>query len=292
MINYLFIALFSIGCLASIDNKSVNPKYKIHDLYGLFEDYSQVGNDVLVKSFVYEDSNWGGIYKHLKNDQKIDLIEFYKMQELGQRVFRAKASDQENSQGSAFYVGGRYILTNHHVYSPTYRKNLSCGTFSITTNSSLENVELYCNKVVRCNEDLDYCLIEMKDKVKKKFLSSEVIKTWSITSLKTINLAKEVEFGSDVITRVIGNPQFRGIHTSKGIGLRKYQGKFMFFAPVFSGNSGGPLLNDDGKLIGVVRSQSPKLLSESSYNFAIPINSILLDLKNNVSKEITNQLFK
>ena len=206
------------------------------------------------------------------------------MQDLGQRVFRTQSSDYENAQGSSFYVGGRLVLTNYHVYSPDYRSyKMGCGNFAITTNSSLEGVKLYCEEVIRCNRELDYCLIKIRDKVKKKFLSGEEIKRWSLTSLEALPIASKAQLGPKVITRAIGNPQFKGIHASKGLGASQYKSRILFYAPVFGGNSGGPLLNENGEVFGVVRSQSPNLISDQSYNFAIPINLIWNDLKENIS---------
>lgn len=278
----IFLGLFS--ALSFAQSKSINPKYRVHDLYDLFNDYQSSGSNVSVKTFSYRKGGLNSGYFHKKDGAKIDLGEFEMMQDLGQRVFRTHASDHENAQGSSFYVGGRLVLTNYHVYSPDYRSyKMGCGKFAITTNSSLEGVKLYCEEVIRCNKELDYCLIKIKDKVKKKFLSSEVIKRWSLTSLEALPIATKAQLGPKVITRAIGNPQFKGIHASKGIGASRYKSRILFYAPVFGGNSGGPLLNEDGEVFGVVRSQSPDLLSDQSYNFAIPVNLIWKDLKENVS---------
>jgi hypothetical protein len=278
----LLLGLVSTVIFAHV--KSINPKYRLHDLYDLFNDYNSVGKKVSVKTFSYRKGGFNSGYFHKKDGAKIDLGEFQMMQDLGQRVFRTHASDHENAQGSSFYVGGRLVLTNYHVYSPDYRSyKMGCGNFAITTNSSLEGVKLYCEEVIRCNKELDYCLIKIKDKVKKKFLSSEVIKRWSLTSLEPLPIASKQVLGPKVITRAIGNPQFEGIHASKGIGASRYKSRILFYAPVFGGNSGGPLLNEAGEVFGVVKSQSPDLLSDQSYNFAIPINLIWNDLKENVS---------
>lgn len=278
------LALVSFCAFSGV--KSINPKHRIQDLYHMFDDYSVQGTEVLVKTLTYKKG-----YRVKNNAMKVPSQEFNKMQALAQRVFRTKASDAENAQGSSFYVGGRLLLTNFHVYSPNYRENRSCGSFAIITNSSLDKVTLSCEKVLRCNKELDYCLVRMKDKVKKKLFSGKVIKRWSLTQLEPLKFSRAVDIGPDVVTRVIGNPQFSGIHTSKGKGLYPYmKTKLRFYAPVFQGNSGGPLMNEAGEVVGVVRSQTEVLHGKDAHNFGIPMEKIWDDLVANVSKEVLSKI--
>jgi hypothetical protein len=289
---FTLILSILITSLASsyASHKSIAPQFRIHDLYALFSEYTHSGADVDVMTLEYNSKY--DRYSHKKKTLKVPLSEFEIMQKIGQRVFKTNASDVENAQGSSFYVGGRLVLTNYHVFSPSFSSYLNCGSFSIVTNSSLEHKTLSCRKVIRCNRKLDYCLIDMQDKVKKKFFSRQVVKRWSLTSLEPLNFRATPNLGPQIVTRVIGNPQFKGIHTSKGFNIRYYapNKRYIFYAPVFGGNSGGPLLNDAGEVIGIVAAQSPKIFGVDAYNLAVPMDMIWEDLKENISKKFLDQI--
>ena len=81
-----------------------------------------------------------------------------------------------------------------------------------------------------------------------------------------------------------------GLHASTGLGLDYRQGLYLFYAPVFGGNSGGPLFDDQGHVIGVVRSQSKDLYGLDSYNVAISIDRIYQELLYRVDDQVLSQL--
>ena len=89
----------------------------------------------------------------------------------------------------------------------------------------------------------------------------------------------------------IGNSMGYGIHASMGRGLFTMPPHYYkFYAPIFNGNSGGPIFTDDDKVIGLVRAQSKEIYSANAFNVAVPINLIINQLKEKLPKEIFDQL--
>jgi V8-like Glu-specific endopeptidase len=206
---------------------------------------------------------------------------------LSQSVFRAYPGDT-GGHGTAFYVGGNLILTNQHVLSPKRTNTKECKSFSIRLNDKQKGKTLKCEKVHYCSRSLDFCLIEMKDHKRGYSLKKE-------TPLK---LLKNNKYDEKMRTMVIGNPIGYGIHSSTGIGtvaqgpVSKFLNQFHFYAPLYGGNSGGPIIDDQDNVIGIASMQSVDLESEKAYNVGLPMETVLyvLEEKLKLSPEILNQL--
>ena len=165
--------------------------------------------------------------------------------------------------GSGFIIEkDGYIITNYHVVK-------DAKDIKITTSDENE----YDAKVIGSDEDMDIALLKIKAK----------------NDLPVVELGDSdaLEIGEWVIA--IGNP-FGLEHTvTAGIVSAKWrpigQGPYNSFiqtdASINPGNSGGPLLNIEGKVIGI----NTAIIAEGEgIGFAIPINmvqSVLADLKNN-----------
>lgn len=132
-----------------------------------------------------------------------------------------------SASGSGFAIEENVILTNAHVVE----------------NYSSVNVELYdktkiTGKVIKVDENIDLALVQVN------------------TNLTPLTLNTDTpEIGQDVY--VIGAPKDMSYTMTKGIvsaldrtlGGNKY---IQIDASVNSGNSGGPLLDEDGKVLGVI----------------------------------------
>lgn len=159
-----------------------------------------------------------------------------------------------STSGTGILLKDNYVLTNGHIVSidSNFANNI-CGNF----NNNLKNYNL---EIVSVDEDLDIAL-----------LSIETLKYEPI-SLKNI----AVKTGEKVYA--IGNAIGQGISIVEGIvsdSSREVNGNtfIMHSAPVNHGNSGGPLYNSNGQVIGMI-SSSRKDAKNMSY--AIP-NSVLLE---------------
>ena len=138
----------------------------------------------------------------------------------------AQRVDGNVAQGSGFFVrleGKRWILTNRHVVSgaeevsiaPQGKNPKQARTYKISPDLDLA--------VIECPPDLD---------------------------AKPLTLAKgEVNPGAEVF--VLGYPLGIANVISRGIVGAVEDKYFLFDAPISSGNSGGPVVNHAGEVIGV-----------------------------------------
>jgi serine protease Do len=169
-------------------------------------------------------------------------------------------------QGSGFIISeDGYILTNDHLVGETKKVFVKMG----------EEAEIEA-KVIGTDPDSDIAVI----KIDKKNLSF-------------LELADSdaLEVGEWVLA--IGNPfglshtVTAGIVSAKGrsdVGLTTYEDFIQTDAAINPGNSGGPLINLDGKVIGI----NSAIISRSGGNmgigFAIPIN-----MAKSVYKQLINE---
>lgn len=167
------------------------------------------------------------------------------------------------SNGTGIILDKHLIATNAHVVvdengeSPTY-----CYA---TFNSS--NIRIHLS-VIATDINKDIAL-----------LKSDV----ELSDPVSINHG-EIETGSACYT--LGNAKGQGLSFFNGIIADKERivddNKYILFtAPVTSGNSGGPLFDSDGLLIGMVRMGRT---DTSAMNYAIPISVIVDFIKGNNSK--------
>ena len=177
-----------------------------------------------------------------------------------------------NSLGSGFAVGENCIVTNAHVLdSPN---NIVLTTYAGETHSAY---------LVGYDQDKDIAVLGVKD---VKFTPLTIA---DYNSLNT---------GDDVYA--IGAPKSMAYTLTKGVISAKEReiGKYKYIqtdAAINEGNSGGPLLNDEGNVIGV---NTLKMLDSEGIGLAIPMTvvsdflkslNIELDENGNVSETIIQE---
>jgi S1-C subfamily serine protease len=180
-----------------------------------------------------------------------------------------KDKPSEGGVGTGFIVKDNYIITNFHVV----------GTDTNTLKIAMEgNDELYDAELIVGDKDSDIAVIKLKDWDKFKKENPQM------TYLK---FADNMPNSTDTAW-AIGHPWGLFWSISKGIislDARKMPGPLPLWwiqtdAHVFQGNSGGPLLNNDGDVIGM---NSVMIAKEGgSYGFAIPfpiIQKVINDLE-------------
>jgi serine protease Do len=174
------------------------------------------------------------------------------------RQFRQQQPRQQKQirrgQGSGFIItSDGYILTNNHVVE---------GAEKITVKFS-DDKELPA-KVIGRDPETDVAVIKV-----------------DANNLPTVQLgdSDKLKVGEWVIA--IGNPfglshtVTAGIVSAKGrsrIGLSEYEDFIQTDAAINFGNSGGPLLNIDGKVVGINSAIFSRSGSYMGIGFAIPIN--------------------
>ena len=162
-----------------------------------------------------------------------------------------------SSRGTGIIIGDGYILSNAHVvFDKKSDRGVAYAADEILCKDASQNVyEL----------DLIYADIK-KDMV---LLHSDELSVDGVTFC-----AKEVETGEKIYA--IGNSKGQGICILDGIvsdnerliGSDKF---IMFSAPIVHGNSGGPIFNGNGEVIGIATLGREDALA---MNYAIPVSAI------------------
>lgn len=176
-----------------------------------------------------------------------------------------------NALGSGFAVGENCIITNAHVIGN--QNDITVRTY---------NGKSYVAKLVGINKSQDIAVL-----------------TVSGVKFTPITVAdyKEMNIGSDVYA--IGTPKSMDYTLTKGILSAKERNVdgytyIQIDAPVNEGNSGGPLLNDNGQVIGVI---TLKLNDSEGIGFAIPMSRVktfigTLDMSGIDSGSVGDESFK
>ncbi|MCD8510349.1 MAG: trypsin-like peptidase domain-containing protein [Bacillus sp. (in: Bacteria)] len=141
-----------------------------------------------------------------------------------------------NSKGTGFYISEEgHIMTNYHVIDDL--PQMVTVTF--------EDGTTYRAKVVEEDPDIDIAILQIDgDEGQRPVLEFE--DTW--------------ETGLPVY--IIGNPLFFNFIANRGhvLDLTTVRSKedpmLMIDAPIYKGNSGSPVINKDGKVVGVVYATS------------------------------------
>ena len=159
--------------------------------------------------------------------------------------------------GTGFIFASNYVITNAHLVFDETDKNTLCDNVFAKFNSSDTLYEL---EFVFASKELDICILH--------FVYEGDFKVLSLTN-------HECETGEKVYT--IGNSKGLGLAILDGIisdNSRKIEEReyIMFTAPVTNGNSGGPIFNESGELIGMVRFG---LAQTVGMNYAIPLKVII-----------------
>jgi len=161
------------------------------------------------------------------------------------------------STGSGFYVRPRLIATNFHVIK-NILKNNQRGDIKFVDNNNSYNLE-----VVIYDKKSDLALLRV-DKRAQTLDFADCSKQYIGDTIYSIGSPKYIEstFAQGNISNII--------HYKDGMTA------IQFTAPISSGNSGGPLLNSDGEVVGVSTAaiKSGKNDIVQNINFAIAIKHL------------------
>lgn len=170
-------------------------------------------------------------------------------------------STPDGAIGTGFFVGENQILTNAHVVG-----KLKDTDVNQKLSVKLENSGAYEVEVVHIDVGIDLALLKIKDW--DKFKKENPVTILTLANPDDIKVMDEVY--------AIGNPWGLTFSISKGIvsnPLRRMDPvpKFMVQtdAHVYQGNSGGPLLNAKGEVVGV----NSIMISKEGGSYGLAIQS-------------------
>ncbi|NYE57122.1 S1C family serine protease [Carboxydothermus ferrireducens] len=150
---------------------------------------------------------------------------------------------------------------------------------------------LTCYHVIKGQNRAEVILANGEKYSVEKLERYDYINDWAIIkinakNLKSVSLTTKLpDVGHQIFT--IGNPRGLGWSISSGIVSSSdreiYGNKYIqITAPVNPGNSGGPLFNMKGELVGII---NMKLADSEGLNFAIPCKTILDNLEKAMFKD-------
>ena len=234
----------------------------IYDMYVNIDVYSTEQNNQAVRLSNTEniDSiNEKDITKILEETIKC-VVGISKIKNTGSSIF-LNNSTTELGLGTGMIVSENgYILTNWHVAGNRYS---NCYV-------TLENGKIYNGNVVWADKDLDLAIVKIS------VSNLNYIKLGDSDNIKigeqayAIGNPIGVEFQRTVTSGIISSVN-RTIKIEDENGASYMEDLIQTDATINPGNSGGPLINSNGKVIGI---NSVKITEAEGIGFAIPINIV------------------
>lgn len=169
----------------------------------------------------------------------------------------------DNGLGSGFAIDKNTIITNAHVVS---------GFSTVTV--KLYSGKSCVGKVTKIDKNVDLALIQV----------DETLTPLKLVSEDSISIGKEVY--------AIGAPEdipytmTKGIVSAKNRKIKSHQ-YIQIDASINSGNSGGPLINENGEVIGI---NTMKLSEAEGIGFAIGTSTINDFINNTTTQESSNSV--
>lgn len=182
-------------------------------------------------------------------------------EEIAKRAFPASVilvlfdeNGEAVKSGSGFFISPDLVATNYHVVANTYG-----GVVKSLGNSMINKIE----KVEAVNSTFDLALLRTER-----------------PSDATLELGDSGNLNIGQPVFVVGNPQGLEGTFSSGLvsSIRRFGDNYLvqMTAPISPGSSGGPVLNDAGKVVGV---SVGMLQGGQNLNFAIPSEYLVNLLK-------------
>lgn len=193
------------------------------------------------------------------------IVGISKIKNIGTTIFLEKSTEHLNLGTGVIISKEGYILTNQHVAGSQY------STCYIT----LKNGVTDNGVVVWASEDLDLAIIKIniKNLPEANLGNSDNIKIG--TSVYAIGNPVGYELQRTVTSGIISGTN-RIIKTEDDNTKSYLEGLIQTDATINQGNSGGPLINKNGEIIGIT---TLKIEDAEGIGFAIPINIVKPILK-------------
>lgn len=175
-----------------------------------------------------------------------------------------------NFEGTGFAINNKgYLITSWHMIKDADSVFIENG-----------NVNRTITKVVFCDPKIDIAVLKIENE--------EISKTWSIPFIFS---PRNLDLGEKVFT--LGYPRKDVVYGEGSLSsLNGYHGDttmYQISIPVNPGNSGGPLLDEQGNVVGLVRG---KITNAEATGFAIKSEEIISTITSFDKDEISIPLKK
>lgn len=188
------------------------------------------------------------------------VVGISKIKNKGDTILETNATNNLNLGTGIIISENGYIITNWHLAGNKYS---SCYV-------TLEDGKVHNGNVVWADPDLDLAIVKISITGSKylKLGDSDNIKLGQ--KVYAIGNPIGVEFQRTVTSGIISGIN-RTIKIEENNTSSYMEGLIQTDASINKGNSGGPLINEDGELIGI---NSVKIESAEGIGFAVPVNII------------------
>ncbi|MGK5083013.1 trypsin-like peptidase domain-containing protein [Bdellovibrionota bacterium FG-1] len=158
-----------------------------------------------------------------------------------------------------------YILTNEHVVGDSQ---------SIEVTLWRAKEKTYIARPVLIDKKLDLALVKIRPRNGERFNALKMDENIKVrTGDRVLAIGNPFGLSHSVTSGIVG-----GTGRSISVGTLTYEGLIQTDAPINQGNSGGPLVNLRGELIGintVILATDPASAAFSGQGFAIPMDTVV-----------------
>lgn len=186
------------------------------------------------------------------------VVGISKIQQMGNTIFLDNSEKKLGLGSGIILTDSGYILTNQHVVGNKYS---NCYV-------TLENGDMYNGTVVWEDSNIDLAIVK---------ISANNLEYIKLGDSDNINLADEVyAIGNPIgieFQRTVTKGIISGVNRTIKIDQEEayMEDLIQTDATINEGNSGGPLVNKDGELIGI---NTIKINDAEGIGFAVPVNII------------------
>ena len=251
-------------------NQLANLRLKVINL--LAEDIDQELRDIL--NTYYEKLNsYSSTYLYPYQWQEImninrnvdDAVVAYNNRVATKKKQEAEAQEENKEwTGTGFALNDRYVVTNFHVIDRATQIYIK----GVNNNFNQE----YQATVVHADPNNDLAILQISDSSFSKFLNLP----YSL-SQKPMEVGEEIYTLGYPMSSIMGEEikYTQGVISSK-TGLQGDVTVYQISAPIQPGNSGGPLFNKQGDIVGITSSGlNRKMFNSENVNYAIKISYLM-----------------
>jgi len=205
--------------------------------------------------------------------QKTILVKSYPANK--KEIFK---SNETSSSGTGFFISNDVIATNYHVVA-------DAKEIKISFNQNQYNAKLLIKDAIN---DLALLQIQFKDNQLERKMFLEQIKPLPVGEVNKIKEGDKVfTIGFPLLQELGKSPRVSEGIINSTYGINDDPRMFQISIPVQPGNSGGPMFNQDGEVVGIITStinNAYLIISKGTFpqnvNFSVKINYLynLLEL--------------